>query len=167
MTLEEAITTAIDYEKKIRDIYFEGVRNVDDAYGQRFFRALGEDEQRHVDYLQHKLDQWRTTGKLVPERLESTFPSSKVIHREVSKIKHQMDREDRGIRQRDLSKALKMEVQTSDFFKKMVNELPTEEGKMFAQFLEIEDAHIKAVRFELDYISETGYWFDFKEFDME
>lgn len=167
MTLEEAIKTAIDYEKKIRDIYFEGVRTVNDAYGQRFFRTLGEDEQRHVDYLQHKLDQWRTTGKIIPERLESTFPSSETVQRGVDKIKLQMDREDRGIKQRELAKALKMEIETSDFFKKMANELPADEGKMFARFLQIEDAHIKAVRFELDYISETGYWFDLKEFDME
>jgi hypothetical protein len=49
----------------------------------------------------------------------------------------------------------------------MVNELPDQEQKMFARFLEIEDNHIDAVQAELDYITHTGYWFDFKEFDME
>jgi hypothetical protein len=44
----------------------------------------------------------------------------------------------------------------------------TDEGqKMFARFLEIEENHIAAVQAELDYITNTGYWFDFKEFDME
>jgi hypothetical protein len=38
---------------------------------------------------------------------------------------------------------------------------------MFARFLEIEAGHIAIVQAELDYISHTGYWFDFKEFDME
>ena len=37
----------------------------------------------------------------------------------------------------------------------------------FARFLEIEENHIAAVQAELDYITNTGYWFDFKEFDME
>ncbi len=39
--------------------------------------------------------------------------------------------------------------------------------EMFARFLEIEDAHAEAVQAELDYVMRTGYWSDFKEFDME
>ena len=31
----------------------------------------------------------------------------------------------------------------------------------------IEDGHIDAVQAELDYLNSTGYWFDWKEFDME
>ena len=42
-----------------------------------------------------------------------------------------------------------------------------ETKKMFANFLEIEERHVSAVQAELDYVSRTGYWFDFKEFDME
>jgi hypothetical protein len=49
----------------------------------------------------------------------------------------------------------------------MVNELPAEGQALFERFLEIENNHIKAVQFELDYLSKTGYWFDIKEFDME
>jgi rubrerythrin len=66
-----------------------------------------------------------------------------------------------------LSKALKAEVETSSFYERMVNELSDEGQRMFARFLEIEENHIAAVQFELDYITKTGYWFDFKEFDME
>ena len=60
-----------------------------------------------------------------------------------------------------------MEIETSDFYQKMVNELPAEGRTLFERFLEIENNHIKAVQFELDYLSKTGYWFDIKEFDME
>ena len=49
----------------------------------------------------------------------------------------------------------------------MVAELPNEGQRMFARFLEIEENHIAAVQFELDYLTKSGYWFDFKEFDME
>ena len=49
----------------------------------------------------------------------------------------------------------------------MVNEMTDEGQKMFSRFLEIEENHIAAVQAELDYITHTGYWFDFKEFDME
>jgi rubrerythrin len=72
-----------------------------------------------------------------------------------------------GIRKQMLSKALKAEIETSGFYRKMVDELPAEGRALFARFLEIENNHINAVQFELDYMSKTGYWFDFKEFDME
>ncbi len=46
-------------------------------------------------------------------------------------------------------------------------ELPADGRALFERFLEIENNHIRAVQFELDYLGKTGYWFDFKEFDME
>jgi hypothetical protein len=49
----------------------------------------------------------------------------------------------------------------------MVDELSAEGKEMFANFLEIEDAHLTLVRAEFDYFNYTGYWFDIKEFDME
>jgi len=66
-----------------------------------------------------------------------------------------------------LSKALKMEIETSAFYSQLIADMPLQEKQIFAPFLEIENNHIDAVQFELDYISKTGYWFDFKEFDME
>ena len=49
----------------------------------------------------------------------------------------------------------------------MVRELPEEGKQLFAPFVEIEEGHLAIVRAEIDYLSKTGYWFDFKEFDME
>ncbi|MEJ2282217.1 MAG: rubrerythrin [Desulfobacterales bacterium] len=167
MTIEEAIKTAIDYEIRIRDIYLEAVAAVDDAVGKRIFDTLGKDEQRHIDYLEHELDQFQKTGAIETERLESAIPDGDSIVREADKIKGLVDREFLGVRQQMLSKALKVEVETSAFYQKMVDELPAEAQPLFARFLEIENNHIQAVQFELDYMGKTGYWFDFKEFDME
>ena len=167
MTPEEAIKTAIEYETKIRDLYIEAVQKITDPVGKRIFQALGDDEQHHLDYLEERLSEWKTTGKLSVEKLESAIPSKEIIKREVDKLKATMSEEDRGLEQQILGKALKMEIETSDFYKKMVDKTSGKEQEMFAQFLEIEDAHINAVQAELDYIMKTGYWFDFKEFDME
>ena len=167
MTPEEAIKTAIEYETKIRDLYIEAVQEITDPVGKRIFQALGDDEQYHLDYLEERLSEWKTTGKLSVEKLESAIPSKEIIKREVDKLKATMSEEDRGLEQQMLGKALKMEIETSDFYKKMVDKTSGKEQEMFAQFLEIEDAHINAVQAELDYIMKTGYWFDFKEFDME
>ena len=167
MTIEEAIKTAIEYEVRIRDIYREATAAVDDEVGKRIFEALCNDEQHHIDYLQYKLKQLQDTGTIVPERLGSAIPSQEVINREAEKVKSLVAKDFLGIRRQMLSTALKMEIETSDFYQKMVNELPAEGRALFERFLEIENNHIKAVQFELDYVSKTGYWFDIKEFDME
>ena len=167
MTIEEAIKTAIEFEARIRDIYRDATAAVDDEVGKRIFETLCNDEQHHIDYLQHKLKQLQNTGTFVPERLDSVMPSQEVVNREAEKVKSLVAKDFLGIRRQMLSRALKMEIETSDFYQKMVNELPADGRALFERFLEIENNHIKAVQFELDYLSKTGYWFDIKEFDME
>jgi len=167
MTIEEAMKTALEYEVRIRDIYREATAAVDDEVGKRIFEALCNDEQHHIDYLQYKLKQLQDTGKIIAERLESAIPSAESVNREAEKVKSLVAKDFLGIKRQMLSKALKMEIETSDFYQKMVNELPDEGRALFERFLEIENNHIKAVQFELDYLSKTGYWFDIKEFDME
>ena len=120
-----------------------------------------------MDYLVSRLEIWQETGKLAVEKLESTIPSRETITRELGRLEKRMSRDDRKDEKQMLSKALKVEVETSNFYQKMVDEMSGEIQQMFARFLEIEDEHINAVQAELDYISKTGYWFDFKEFDME
>ena len=167
MTLENAIKTAIEYETKIRDVYREAEAAVNDVAGKRIFEALGNDEQHHIDYLQHTLEQLNNTGKLDPAELQTAIPSRENISREAAKVQSLVAKEFHGIRKQMLSRALKAEIETSDFYRKMVDELPSEGQALFARFLEIENNHIDAVQFELDYMGKTGYWFDFKEFDME
>ena len=167
MTVEETIKTAIDYEIKIRDIYREAVEAVDDEAGKRIFERLGDDEQNHVDYLQYQLAQLQETGGIVQERLDSVIPSQEAIDREAAKVESMLGKDFRGVRKQMLSRALQAEIETSEFYQKVVGDLPADSQVVFERFIEIENNHIKAVQFELDYISKTGYWLDFKEFDME
>ena len=167
MNLEEAIKTAIDYEIAIRDVYKEACEKILDVSGRRLVQALEEDEQNHVTYLQSKMEQWRKNGTITIERLNTALPLKEVIAEEVEKLNEKMSRGSMSDKKQILSKALKLEIETSDFYRKMVNELPGEGENLFSHFLEIEDAHITLVQAELDYFSKTGYWFDIKEFDME
>jgi len=167
MNLEEAIKTAIDYEIAIRDVYKEACEKILDVSGRRLVQALEEDEQNHVTYLQSKMEQWRKNGTITIERLNTARPPKEIIVEEVEKLNEKMSRGSMSDKKQILSKALKLEIETSDFYRKMVNELPGEGENLFSHFLEIEDAHITLVQAELDYFSKTGYWFDIKEFDME
>ena len=167
MTLEEAIKTAIDYETRIRDIYREAAEKISDPRGKKILQFLGDDEQHHIEYLLDRLELWGKTGKLSDKKLESSIPSIETIQKGAEKVKSHVSQENRRGEIEILSRALKAEVETSNFYERMVNELSDEGQRMFARFLEIEENHIDAVQFELDYITKTGYWFDFKEFDME
>lgn len=167
MEMEKAIQTAIEYETKIRDIYRDAAKNVLDPEGKRFFKMLESDEQYHLDYLMKRLKLWQNTGKLSAEKLKSTVPPKEIIQKETEKIKAHMSTKDLSSVNVILGRALKAEVETSNFYEKMVNQMTDEGQEMFAQFLEIEENHIAAVQAELDYITHTGYWFDFKEFGME
>jgi rubrerythrin len=167
MNLEEAITTALEYETRIRDLYRGAVAGSPDPVAQRVFEALGDDEQRHVAYLRRRLDEWRQSGAITVEALESVLPPAAAIRTAAGRIATTMAEEDRTDEKQMLAKALRVEKETSDFYARLVARLPGAGREMFARFLEIENSHIDAVQFELDYISGTGYWFDFKEFDME
>jgi rubrerythrin len=165
--MEKAIQTAIGYETKIRDIYRDAAQNVLDPEGRRFFKMMGDDEQYHLDYLKERLKFWKKTGRLSVEKLDSIVPSKEMVQKETEKIKARMSSEDLSSIKVILGRALQAEVETSNFYEKMVKKMTREGQQMFARFLEIEENHIAAVQAELDYITHTGYWFNFKEFDME
>jgi len=167
MTLEEAIKTALEYEVKIRDAYVDAVKATKDEAGRKIFQQLADDEQRHVDYLEDKMNQWQETGSITVEKLESTIPSREVIQREAEKMRSRVTGEFRGLKELMLSKALQLELDTSNFYRKMVDQMQDEAKAMFARFLEIEDNHVEAVQFELDHVGNMGYWYGFEEFDIE
>ncbi len=167
MKIEEAITTAISYEEKIRDLYAAALENIRDQRGRTLLQTLKDDEQHHLDYLESRLELWQQTGKLIIQELRSTIPSVSSISHEVNKLKDTMPKEDRGDEKQILSRALQVEVETNKFYQKMVDTLGEEGKQLFKPFLAIEEGHIAIVQAELDYLSHTGYWFDFQEFDLE
>lgn len=167
MKVEEAIKLAIEYEIKVRDVYLNSLDNIKDETGRRVFEVLGKEEQGHVDYLESKLQEWKKTGKLSPCELNTIVPSREVINAGVKKLEGHLSKRDYGTEREMLRKALALEQETSDFYKRMVNELKEEEGKLFARFLEIEEGHYAIVQAELDYLNKSGTFFDFREFTME
>jgi rubrerythrin len=167
MTIEEAIKTALEYETRIRDIYKEACAIVDDAAGRRILTMLKDDEENHIAYLESRLELWQKTGTLSAEKLKSIIPPADEIRKKTDKVATHMPEQPKTGEQDILSRALKAEIETSRFYQQMVDEMSGEGQQLFAHFLEIEENHIAAVQFELDYVMNSGYWFDFKEFDME
>ncbi len=167
MELEEALKTALEYENRIRDFYRNAAGEVQAQEGRNLFQQLADDEQRHVDYLENRLAEWQRQGTITVEDLKSALPAAERIIRGLAPVAQEVAREDRNDEKQMLSKALNIELATSEFYRQLTETLPNESAAMFARFLKIEDDHIALVQAELDYLSHTGYWFDTKEFDME
>ncbi len=167
MDFESAILTAIDYEKKIRDIYRQAVETVADPQGRHILQSLADDEGGHVKYLENRLVQWRRDGSLCVEGMLPAMISRDRLADETRRIEKDMAGEDRGDEKRILSRALKAEIDTSDFYRRMSAEMDGPAREMFARFLEIEEGHIDVVQAQLDYLSGSGFWLGLKEFDME
>jgi len=167
MTIKEAIETAMQYEQRIRDLYGDAARQTSNPEGKRFFQMLSDDEQSHFDYLTDRLSQWEKAGVLEVIPLKSTVPSVKDLEKEVTSVGKKLSEEDRGDLKQALSKALKSEVETSEFYRKLVRELSGDAREMFNEFLTIEENHVAAVEAEMNYLNKSGYFFDIREFDLE
>ncbi len=167
MDLESAILTAIEYEKKIRDIYREAAEAVADPLGRHILQSLADDEGGHVKYLESRLAQWRRDGSLCVKGMLSAVISRDRLADKTRRIEKDMAGEDRGDEKRILSRALQAEIDTSDFYRRISAEMDGPAREMFARFLEIEEGHIDVVQAQLDYLSGSGFWLGLKEFDME
>jgi rubrerythrin len=167
MTLEEAIKTAIEFEENVRDVYFHARDNAVNDVGKRVFKVLADEEQRHVDYLNHKLEQLEETGRVDSEDLETAIPSPEKISEGVKNLENRLPSNDRDTETDMLKKALQVEVEASNFYKKMVDEMDTEGRNFFCRFMEIEQGHVAIVQAELDSVMGNGFWFDMPEFRLE
>ena len=74
MQLYDAITTALEYETKVRDHYRTSAGLLEDPKGRALFLLLAKEEEWHVAWLQHSLDQWRSTGRVTARPVESLLP---------------------------------------------------------------------------------------------
>jgi rubrerythrin len=169
MTIEEAIKTAIEFEKKVHALYQAAVDGAGDATAKKVFATLAEEEQGHVAYLQSRLAEWQKDGRLAPEKLRTILPSAERIRAGVGRMTAGVSKRGAGqsAELSSLHQALAAEDETSAFYLQMVRELPVEGQRLFARFLEIEEGHGAIVRAEIDSVKHLGFWFDLKEFDLE
>ncbi len=167
MNSESIFIDALEYEKRVRDMYFDAMENVDDNRGKELFKALGDDEQSHVEFLEYSLATLKTGGTIDIERLKTAIPSKARIARHVAEMTERIPRQMLGNVKRLLNSALSIEVETSAFYREALTKTKGDIQKIFAKFLEIENRHVEAVQVELDYASKNGFWFNFMEIDLE
>lgn len=167
MTLEEAIVSALEFEKKVRDHYAFAAQNGKDPAGRKFFALLSREEQGHVDYLEEKLKEWRSAGRLSDTPLPTVIPKSDWVVEGAEKLEASAAKRDYSGDVERLFTALKLEDEATDHYKKLVESMGHEGKALFRRFLEIEEGHTALVQAEVDAATRTGYFYDFQEFNQE
>ena len=169
MTIEEAIQTAVDFEKRVHASYLAAAERAEDPVAKRVFATLAQEEKGHVAYLESRLVEWQKDGRLADEKLHTVFPAAERIRQGIERVRSQVSQHAGShVAELDsLRQALAAEEETSMFYRRMVLELPAEGQALFARFLEIEEGHSAIVQAEIDSVNRMGFWFDLKEFDLE
>lgn len=165
-SVAEAIRMAIDLEKNGRKFYTEAVDKAETESGKKIFKMLAHEEVLHLVTFQKMLDQmgtesnWRELIKDYPKARQvpvfgEKAPASKVAKARTDEIAA-------------LRIAMKNEKEAIDFFDKIAH-LATDETtqKVFEFVKEQEVYHYDLIQAELDSITNTGFWFDSAEFQMD
>lgn len=160
-------TQALEFEKKIRDLYISAESMVDDERGKAIFKGLAVDEQSHVDFLEAGLETLKNDGSLDPAGLTTTIPDVESNRGQIEKMKTRIPERMLGDIKMVLSSALQMEQQTTDFYRDAAQKTQGSVRSVMEKFVEIEQRHSDVVRIELDHASKNGFWFDFMEISME
>ena len=167
MTIEEAIKTAVDHEERVRDLYKESINKVNNSTVQKIFKVLADEEETHVDYLKNSLKEWEDSGIISVEKLETAIPNKDVIEANIKKLKKYTYEQEFNEELEAFKKALESEIESTNFYKRMVKELPEESQGLFTRLIEIEEGHELIIQAEIDNLNKLGFWFDFMEFNLE
>lgn len=171
MELGEAIERAINYETRVRDLYREASQAISDEVGRRVLELLAGEEQGHLDYLEQLLGQLRKNGRIdAGGPPDSRLPPRPQLRRSLERLESlQVHAEPAGHDKEleVLGRALQAERETSAFYRQLAGELDRQGRLLFEPFVEIEDGHLTMVQAQIDSLRGLGYWYDFREFDLE
>jgi rubrerythrin len=167
MNIEEAIKTALQYEQKVAAVYAQYANKFNSETGEKVFKALAKEEADHVDYLNAKLAEWKATGKITVDKLDSVVPSPQQLKQNIQALKKIAKQPGIETEVEYFKKALEMETQTSNYYRNLIGQLDKDYQPLFQRFLEIEEGHEAIVKAEIDNATGAGFWFDFMEFSLE
>lgn len=167
MTLEESIRTALVHENRVAAAYEVAADAAGEGPGRRVLQALAREERFHIRYLEKRLSEWTDSGRLSDEKLETVIPPYHEIEARAASMRRTLNPTVREPELQVLKRALDVEIETNEFYKRMVAGLDGEGRALYARFVEVEEGHRRIVEAEIDSLSKSGFWFDFRETDVE
>ena len=158
---------ALEFEKKIRDLYLSAIDIVDDERGKKIFKTLAKEEQSHVDFLEHSIAALTDQGSISLKTFNTIVPDTKDLNKNIASMKVAIPDQMLGDIKRVLSSALKLEEETTQYYEQAFESADGDIKEVLNKFIIIEQRHTDVVRFELDHASRNGFWLDFPEISME
>jgi rubrerythrin len=164
--VEEAIKTAIQLEKDGRKFFQQAAQETSNELGKKMFQKLAADEVRHLVTFEKMFktladpETWRELLKSGSPRERMPFFAEKVENR--SPAEKGAD-EVSALRQ-----ALEVERKAIDFFKRVSQEAhDPEASRIFQLIAEEEVSHYDLIQAQIDSVTNSGFWFDVGEFQMD
>jgi rubrerythrin len=164
----QAIETAIQIEKDGLAFYTEAARQTDDPSGKKMFQTLARDEAAHLKLFEGARQTLLTEGEwLSPQQVAAISPKSferPPIFPTGGEIRAEIPERELAVLQR----GIEAEEASIAFYSEQMDKTDDPGGRaMYAYLIEQEKGHRTILQGEYDYLSRTGFWFDFQEFSLE
>lgn len=165
----QAIETAIQIEKDGLEFYTEAAQQTANSSGKKMFQSLARDEAAHLKLFEAIRESLLKDGNwLSPEQVAAIgpkrpahpliFPSS-----DESKAVELPERELAALR-----RGIQAEEDSIAFYSEQRDKTNDPNTKStYFYLIEQEEGHRTILQGEYDYLTNTGFWFDIREFDLE
>jgi rubrerythrin len=164
--MRNIFSLAIELEKEGLITYLRFAYQIENLAAKNLFIRLAIDEFEHLKILEEELSHFKKEAKLKRIRLPKTE-----IEKTTANLKPILPQEKKEADINELSAlqvALNLEKRAIDFYgeqeKKSKDEIAQ---KMWKRLREIEESHYQLIQAEIDTLTKTGFWFDFREFSLE
>ena len=162
----EALKLAMETEKRGLEAYLNFAHQTVDETGKNMFILLARDELEHFEVIEKVLSGLQISGRWADIKLRKSL-----VERVVPKLRGRDMRVKgkRGIDQvQALQAGLEQERRSIELYRSQLATATDQLArKTFRKLMEMEEAHFDIIQAELDNITETGFWFQVPEFNLE
>lgn len=164
-----AIDAAIQIEKDGLSFYSEAAEQIDDPKGKKMFQSLARDEAAHLKLFEDARRALLERGDwLSPKEVEAISPQRfkrAPIFPAADEIK-QVEIPERQLAA--LRRGIQAEEDSIAFYTEQMSQVGDPDAQaMYVYLVEQEKGHRTILQGEYDYLTQTGFWFDVREFDLE
>ncbi len=165
----QAIETAIQIEKDGLEFYTMAAKQTTDPSGKKMFQSLARDEAAHLKLFEAVRESLLKDGHwLSPEQVRASGPK-RPAHPPIfptsdeGKAAELPERELAALR-----RSIQAEEDSISFYSEARDKTIDPDGKaLYSYLIEQEESHRTILQGEYDYLTNTGFWFDIREFDLE
>lgn len=162
----EIFQLAINLEKEALISYLRFAQQIAELTGKNLFIRLAMDEFEHIEILEKEKNHFEKEKRFKELEIPQTEIEKYIANLKpfLPKKREVSDLNELNI----LQMALDLEKRSIDFYQNQEKGSKEEVAKKIWQRLkEIEEGHYKLIQAEIDSLTKTGFWFDFREFSLE